>query len=53
MDLLNVTKGLLMLALLSSILGFAEDNTMAPFNDPWFIPVVFVLVLNTYKTKNG
>lgn len=46
------SRYLLIGALISSLFAFAGDNSLSPFSDPWFIPVVLVLVLETYKIPN-
>ena len=48
-DLTIVVKISLVIALLASFIMFAQDTTSQPYNDPWYMPILFVMIWWTFK----
>ena len=36
-------------ALLASFVAYMDDTSQQPFSDPWFMPVIFVLLWQSIK----
>lgn len=47
--MVGVTQTALVVALVSSSLLLLENNAHMPYADPWFVPIVIVLVWQTWK----
>jgi len=48
-DIKNIVKLSFVFALIFSCLALAQNTKSMPFSDPWFIPVTFVLLWETFK----
>ena len=40
----------LCVALGASLVAYIDDKTQGPLNDPWFIPVIAILIWESFKT---
>jgi hypothetical protein len=47
--MIGITKVSLTVALVSSLVVLFQNDAPLPFKDPWFVPVVFVLLWESYK----
>lgn len=50
MNLADITKISLVVALASSALILMQKTNRMPYSDPWFVPIIVVLVWQTWKT---
>jgi len=48
-DLTIVVKVSLCVALLASVITFAQNTDLEPYSDPWFIPILVVMVWWSFK----
>jgi hypothetical protein len=43
-DPLYIVQGGLIIAFVGSLVCFFEDRHRQPFSDPWFIPIIFIIL---------
>ena len=48
-DLFTIAQIGLAVALVASLAVFIQDRNRVPVSDPWFIPVIGILLLQSFK----
>ena len=49
MDYLSATRLSLIAAFVFGSLCFIQNRSKPPTSDPWFVPVIFILIVVSYK----